>query len=78
MLSTISILQAGEGQCGTDESEFNKVLCLRSRRQLYAMFDAYASIAGKSIEEVIESETSGTIQEGYLAIGMLSNDGFIT
>ncbi len=61
--------QAGEGQMGTDEAEINRVLSLRNYMQLRATFDAYADIAGKDIEEAIESETSGSLQDGFLAIG---------
>jgi len=64
-------VQAGEGQLGTDESTFNMVLCARSRAQLAATFDAYRQLTDRDIEDVINSETSGTLQDGYLAIGKL-------
>jgi len=62
-------MQAGEGQLGTDESAFNMVLCARSPAQLVATFDAYQQLTDRDIEDVIKSETSGTLQDGYLAIG---------
>jgi len=53
---------------GTDESAFNAVLCSRSHAQLRATFDKYQALSGKTIEKSIESETSGTLKEGFLAI----------
>ena len=63
------VFKAGEGQWGTDEAEFNSILCLRSFPQLRATFDAYKMVAGKDIEEAIDDETSGDLKAGYLAIG---------
>lgn len=54
---------------GTDESVFNAILCARSFAHLRAVFDKYKSAHGKTIDQVIESETSGTLKDGYLAIG---------
>jgi hypothetical protein len=68
------IYEAGEGQYGTDESAFNLVLCSRSTSQLRATFNAYKQIAGRDIEDSIISETSGTLQEGYLAIVKYTKD----
>jgi annexin A7/11 len=62
------ILEAGDKHWGTDESAFNLVLCTRSFPQLRATFEAYRTIAGKGIVDSINSETSGSLQEGYLAI----------
>jgi hypothetical protein len=61
--------QAGEKKIGTDESTFNRILCLRSYPQLVATFDAYKKHHGKEIEQVIKAETSGFIQDGLLAVG---------
>jgi len=63
-------MQAGEGQLGTDESVFNVVLCTRSVAQLRATFDAYSQLTNRDIEDAIKSETSGDLQDGYLAVGM--------
>jgi annexin A7/11 len=62
------IFAAGEKQWGTDESAFNLVLCTRSFPQLRATFEAYRAIAGKGIADSIKSETSGSLQDGFLAI----------
>jgi len=62
------ILEAGEKQWGTDEAAFNMVLCTRSFPQLRATFEAYRAIAGKGIADSISSETSGALQEGFLAV----------
>jgi len=40
------IYDAGEGQCGTDETAFNMVLCRRSNAQLRETFVKYEEIAG--------------------------------
>lgn len=65
----IFCLQAGDKHWGTDESAFNLVLCTRSFPQLRATFEAYHGIAGKGIVDSITNETSGSLQEGFLAIG---------
>ena len=65
----VPVVQAGEGQFGTDESTINMVLCSRSFPQLRATFDAYKEIADKDLEDAIEAETSGSLQDGFIAIG---------
>ena len=60
--------QAGEGQLGTDEAELLSVLATSNNAQLRATFDAYASISDKDIVDAIAAETSGTLQDGYMAI----------
>lgn len=64
-----ALFDAGEGRwLGTDENEFTKVLAFRNYLQLRLIFLKYRLIAGNSIEEAIESETSGNLQKAYLAI----------
>ncbi|CAH1775394.1 unnamed protein product [Owenia fusiformis] len=51
------IYQAGEAnENGTDEYKFNKVLSLRSRAHMNAVFDQYKKIAGKEIEQTLDYE----------------------
>ena len=46
------------------------VLCRRSYPQLRETFKKYLEIAGRDIEDAIKSEVSGTLEDGYLAIGI--------
>lgn len=62
------IYDAGEGQAGTDECEINSVLCSRTLPQLQATLFAYKDLTGNDLRDAIEGETSGSVQEGYLAI----------
>lgn len=64
------LYEAGEASLGTDESVYNRVLCLRSYDQLMAVFGEYQSITGRDIEESIESELSGDLKRGMMAVGM--------
>ena len=51
------------------------VLCTCNYAQLCAMFDKYYSVSDKDITEVIKEETSGTLQDGYMAIGKMTLNG---
>ena len=56
------IEQAGEGQAGTDEDVFVRVLCSRSYVQLRATFNEYSKISGgRDIEQSVKRETSGEL-----------------
>jgi annexin A7/11 len=68
------LFAAGEKKFGTDESAFNAVLCSRSHAQLRATFDKYKAVSGKTIEQSIESEMSGTLKEGFLAVTHFTRD----
>jgi len=63
-----ALIEAGEACWGTDESRFNVIMAQRSFNQLALTFDMYETISEKTIEEAIESEMSGDVKEGMLAI----------
>lgn len=62
---------AGEKRLGTDESKFNQILALQSFEQLKLVFQEYAKISRRTIEQSIKSEMSGNLEKGMLTIGML-------
>ncbi|CAF0825966.1 unnamed protein product [Adineta steineri] len=62
------IIDAGPAKFGTDEAKFNVLFCNRSDSQLRAIFNEFAKLTGKSIEEIVTSETSGDLRKGILAI----------
>lgn len=62
------LYQAGAKKLGTDESTFNRILCLRSAEQLRETFNQYKILTKKDIEDAIKSETSGNLCDGFLAI----------
>ncbi|XP_037022613.2 annexin A13 [Artibeus jamaicensis] len=68
------LYDAGEGRWGTDELAFDEVLANRSYKQLRATFEAYQILIGRDIEEAIEAETSGDLQEAYLTLVRCARD----
>ena len=62
------IFSAGEGAWGTEESELNAVLCLTSPGQLRKTMEKYEELTGKSMEDAVRDECSGSLKAGYLAI----------
>ncbi|EOA99380.1 Annexin A8, partial [Anas platyrhynchos] len=63
-----TLYAAGEKIRGTDEIQFITILCTRSATHLMKVFEEYQKLAGKSIEDSIRSETSGSLEEAMLAI----------
>uniref|UniRef100_A0A3P9HDW6 Annexin n=1 Tax=Oryzias latipes TaxID=8090 RepID=A0A3P9HDW6_ORYLA len=59
---------AGENKVGTDESQFNAILCARSKPHLRAVFHEYQQMCGKEIEKSICRETSGNLEDGMVAV----------
>lgn len=61
---------SGEGQWGTEEHVFNRILTHNSHAQLKLVFQQYKEVSGgRCIEEALRGELSGDLLEGLLAIG---------
>uniref|UniRef100_A0A9J8BGZ5 Annexin n=2 Tax=Cyprinus carpio TaxID=7962 RepID=A0A9J8BGZ5_CYPCA len=58
---------AGEKKVGTDESQFNAILCARSKPHLRQVFHEYQQMCGKDIEKSICGEMSGNVESGMVA-----------
>uniref|UniRef100_A0A3P9N234 Annexin n=1 Tax=Poecilia reticulata TaxID=8081 RepID=A0A3P9N234_POERE len=59
---------AGENKVGTDESQFNAILCARSKPHLRAVFKEYQQMTGKDVEKSICREMSGNLESGMVAV----------
>lgn len=59
---------AGENKVGTDESQFNAILCARSKPHLRAVFHEYQQMCGRDIEKSICREMSGDVESGMVAV----------
>lgn len=69
-----ALQKAGVGRWGTDESEFNRILCLRNYEQLKLICQEYQKLTGNSLEKDIKKEFSGDIEDALLAILRVANN----
>ncbi|XP_036383335.1 annexin A3a [Megalops cyprinoides] len=63
-----TLYDAGEKKWGTDESKFIDILCHRSIPQLRKTLVEYKNISGKTLQQSIEGEMSGLLEELLVAI----------
>ncbi|XP_060795114.1 annexin A4-like [Neoarius graeffei] len=63
-----ALYSAGVKKLGTDESQFNAVLCSRSKPHLRQVFHEYQQMCGKDLEKSIASEMHGNLESGMLAV----------
>ncbi|KAL6472757.1 hypothetical protein MHYP_G00189450 [Metynnis hypsauchen] len=62
------LYEAGEKRWGTDESKFIDILCRRSVPQLRQTLVEYKNLTGKTLQQSIESEMSGNLENILVAI----------
>ncbi|XP_039735470.1 annexin A5 isoform X2 [Pteropus medius] len=67
-----ALFQAGELKWGTDEEKFITIFGTRSVSHLRRVFDKYMTISGFQIEETIDRETSGHLEQLLLAVGIFT------
>ncbi|KAK9887180.1 hypothetical protein WA026_020633 [Henosepilachna vigintioctopunctata] len=58
----------GEGQLGTEESVFYRIMAHESFAQLRRIFEEYKEISGNSIEQALRHELSGDYLDALLAV----------
>uniref|UniRef100_A0A6Q2XDL5 Annexin n=1 Tax=Esox lucius TaxID=8010 RepID=A0A6Q2XDL5_ESOLU len=63
-----ALYEAGEKKWGTDESKFIDILCSRSVPQLRQTLVEYKALSKKTLQESIESEMSGDLEDLLVAI----------
>uniref|UniRef100_A0A8C5H1P8 Annexin n=1 Tax=Gouania willdenowi TaxID=441366 RepID=A0A8C5H1P8_GOUWI len=63
-----ALYEAGEKKWGTDEAKFVDILCHRSVPQLRQTLVEYKNISKKTLQESIESEMSGDLEELLVAV----------
>jgi len=70
-----ALINAGVNAWGTDEDAFKSILCRRSYEHLNLVFQKYKEAReGTTLEEDIDSEMSGHLQNGLLAIVKIVQD----
>lgn len=70
----LALKKAGVDKFGTDESEFNRILCSRNHAQLKLVCDEYQRLTGSTLEKDIAKEFSGDIKNALLAIVSVVNN----
>ncbi|CAB1313027.1 unnamed protein product, partial [Coregonus sp. 'balchen'] len=60
-----------QNKVGTDESQFNAILCARSKPHLRAVFHEYQQMCGRDIVKSICREMSGDVEDGMVAVERL-------
>ncbi|KAM6902561.1 annexin A3-like [Xenentodon cancila] len=63
-----ALYDAGEKKWGTDEDKFIDILCHRSVPQLQQTLVEYKNISKKTLQESIESEMSGALEDLLVAV----------
>ncbi|XP_066568199.1 annexin A3a isoform X1 [Amia ocellicauda] len=63
-----ALYEAGEKKWGTDESKFIEILCRRSIPQLRKTLVEYKSVSGKTLQQSIEGEMSGSLEDLLVAV----------
>uniref|UniRef100_A0AAZ3QK46 Annexin n=1 Tax=Oncorhynchus tshawytscha TaxID=74940 RepID=A0AAZ3QK46_ONCTS len=63
-----ALYEAGEKKWGTDESKFIDILCHRSVPQLRQTLVEYKALSNKTLQESIEREMSGNLEDLLVAI----------
>lgn len=68
----------GEGQLGTTESTFSKVLAHENFKQLQQIFEEYKDVSGNTIEQALRHELDGDYLDALLSVGknLLKNTRF--
>jgi annexin A7/11 len=59
---------SGINKVGTDESEFNRILCLRNFHQIRLVAQEYEKMTGHTLEKDIKKEFSGDVEEGMVSV----------
>lgn len=63
-----SLKDAGISRMGTDESEFNRILCLRNYAQIKLIAQEYEKLTGHTLEKDIKKEFSGDVEDAMVAV----------
>ncbi|XP_064152716.1 annexin A3a [Anguilla rostrata] len=63
-----ALYEAGEKKWGTDESKFIDILCHRSVPQLRKTLVEYKAISGKTLQQSIEGEMTGPLEDLLVAV----------